>query len=76
MEKKSKVGQRVAVWSEDFGAEFNGQTGEIVKIEKTLEYGDMIRVNLDSCQSVPFYENELYFPDHYLGYNQQCFNRL
>lgn len=75
MQKETLIGKRVAIWSEAFGSTYNGHTGEIVEVEAGKKYGNVFKVKLDKFDSLVFFENELYFPDSPLGYNQKCFNQ-
>ena len=70
---KPKTNERVVVWSANSASQLGGTTA-IVKKYTTLP--SLVRLHFDGCKEtelVPFYLDELYFPNHPLGYNQPCF---
>ena len=73
MKKEELIGKRVAIWSKDYFVNFKGRTGEIVKVKDKTEYGYGFVVEFDKFDKIFLFEDELYFPNSPLGYNQKCF---
>ncbi len=78
MQKQTLIGKRVAIWSKNFGNCYNGRLGTVLSDwEKYPIYKKTgLIVKLDEEESsIYLFDDELYFPDSPLGYNQPCFNQ-
>ena len=66
--KKAEIDKHVSIWDNNAGIP-KGSTGTIVHSCRSFA-----TVELDGYdKSKPFYWHEIYFPQHPLGYNQECF---
>jgi hypothetical protein len=67
--KPQLMNQRVSIFSQELGS--LGRTGQIKSCYDNGYFG----VRLDGSSIIEtFQEDELYFQDHPLGYNQPCFS--
>lgn len=66
---KPEINSRVVIWN-SFQDEFKGRTGTLAVHDVNDQ---LFIVVIDGWDDEIFAENEVYFPNHPLGYNQPCF---
>ncbi len=76
MQKQTPIGKRVAIWSKNWIG-YNGRLGTVLSDwEKWPHYKKTgLIVELDKEGPIYLFDDELYFPDSPLGYNQPCLNQ-